>query len=130
MARLISEDALAIVTIWQEARGEIFAGKVAVGEVIRNRAAKNFQSDGTIAGTCLRSLAFSGWNASDRSRVEAVKLDDQDSVGAECVAAWARSNGSNLTDGALSYFNPSIVLPEWAGSMTKTCTIGNHEFYK
>lgn len=36
----------------------------------------------------------------------------------------------DLTEGATNYFNPSVVLPDWAAGMTKTVSIGHHDFYK
>lgn len=50
MALVISPDALGICTLWQEARGEPYQGKVAVGEVIRERMRRRYASDGTVAG--------------------------------------------------------------------------------
>lgn len=49
-----SDEALAALTVYLEARGESFAGKLAVAAVIRNRMERRYQSDGTIAGTVLR----------------------------------------------------------------------------
>lgn len=34
------------------------------------------------------------------------------------------------TGGATYYFNPNLVYPSWAESMTHTRTVGNHSFYK
>jgi spore germination cell wall hydrolase CwlJ-like protein len=54
MARVISEDALAVMTIAQEAIGESYEGKVAVAEVIRNRMAKHRGGDGATGVAILR----------------------------------------------------------------------------
>src|SRR5690242_9293677 len=76
--RLISDTALAAVTIWQEARGEAYAGKLAVAEVIRNRIKERYASDGTVAGTVIRPKQFSGWNSSDSNRIPSLQIDDGD----------------------------------------------------
>ena len=60
--KLFDDDALAIATIWQEAEGEPYDAKVAVGEVIRERMRRKYNSDGTIAGTVGRRFQFSAFN--------------------------------------------------------------------
>ncbi len=129
--RLISDEALAIATIWQEARGESFQGKIAVGEVILNRIKLGVFSDGTVAGTVLAPLQFSGWNTKDPNRIPSMRLDDFDPKVRECKDAWAAAlSGSSLTYGATHYFNPSVVLPLWSADMKKTTSVGSHDFYK
>ncbi|TFG62814.1 MAG: hypothetical protein E4H32_05290, partial [Nitrospirales bacterium] len=56
-----SEDILAALTIYLEARGESFAGKMAVAAVIRNRMHHKYHSDGTVKGTVLRAKQFEPW---------------------------------------------------------------------
>ena len=48
------DETLAALTVYLEARGESFAGKMAVAAVIRNRMKMKYQSDGTIRGPVLR----------------------------------------------------------------------------
>ena len=134
--RILSERALAVVTIYQEAQGEDYAGKVAVAEVIRNRMNKKYASDGTVAGTVLRPLQFSGWNAKDPGRVRAAKIDDEDALVKDCTKAWdAAMAGSNTVQGAVLYYNPDPRLvpetPEWAlpDSAVETARIGHHVFF-
>lgn len=125
MARLILDWVWGVLTVWQEAQGESFEDKVMVAEVIQRRTARKYMSDGTVAGTVLWPMQFSGWNAHDdtpqyKERVESAKLDDVDPVVRECVRAWeVAANGSNLTNGALLYYNPKISSPPWA----KKCTV-------
>lgn len=131
--RLISDDTLAIVTIWQEARGEAHAGKVAVGEVIRERARRVYMSDGTIAGTVLRPSQFSGWGNRDPNRVPSVRIDDSDPVVIDCARAWVESETSATVPGAVIYFNATFADPAFVLHVRRTCvlvaTIGAHEFY-
>ena len=134
--RVLSERALAIVTIYQEAQGEDYAGKLAVAEVIRNRMNKQYASDGTVAGTVLRPLQFSGWNAKDPGRVRNAKIDDTDQIVQDCVKAWeAALAGSNTVHGAVLYYNPDPrlvpVTPEWAKphSAQEVARVGHHVFF-
>ena len=127
--RLISDEALAVVTIWQEARGEPHEGKVAVGEVIRNRM-KLGKRPRSVAEVVLEPWQFSGFNTRDRNRTPSMMIDDEDPVVVECRAAWILSESSDLIRGATLYFNPHIVQPAWASHVTFAAEIGNHRFYR
>ena len=126
--RLVSDFALAVMTIWQEARGEPQAGRVAVGEVIRHRMK---QKGKTVAEIVLAPYQFSGYNTKDPNRTPAFLLDDTDPIVRECAIAWLDSASTDITEGATLYLNPDIVdpLPEWAVKATKTVKIGRHQFY-
>jgi N-acetylmuramoyl-L-alanine amidase len=133
--RLIHDDALAIATIWQEARGEPYEGKLAVAAVIRNRMKKKYTSDGTVEGTVLADYQFSGWNTDphDSSREQSVRIDDQDPVVRDCMQAWKESELIDPTHGAVLYFAPKGVkqTPKWAEPKKAklVSVINNHQFY-
>ena len=129
--RLVSDLALAVITIFQEARGESFQGKIAVAEVIRNRMRMKYSSDGTVVGTVLRPYQFSGWNTQDPNRIPAMRIDDTDPVVQECVQAWHQSENSSFVGQAVLYLNKSIVhpLPNWARDDKEVARIGAHTFY-
>lgn len=132
--RLITEEALAVVTIMQEAAGEPYTGKLAVAEVIRNRMNKKYASDGTVSGTVLRPLQFSGWNAKDPGRIRTVRSDSDDTAVKECIRAWHEAlGGSDTVHGAVLYYNPSIITepPEWAlpDSAIPVAVVGQHHFF-
>lgn len=130
LMRVLADDALAVITIWQEARGEDITGKVAVGEVILNRMRSKTHTDGTVAGTILKDRQFSGWNNTDPNRIPSVKIDDEDPVVQECIRAWnTAKSGSNFTRGATFYANLAIVKPAWLAEMTPTITVGQHTFF-
>ncbi len=123
--RLASDSYWGVATVWSEARGEPQAGRIAVGEVIRNRAKKHAWS---IARTVLAPQAFSCWNTYDVNRLGAAILDDTDPVVIACTSAWMESEFSNLTGGALNYWNPQQAKPSWADSIENPIAIGNHLF--
>lgn len=132
--RLIAEDTFAIITIYQEAQGEPYAGKVAVAEVIRNRMRRHYASDGTISGTVLRPLQFSGWNATDPGRIRSVRIDDADYLVHDCQRAWAEAlAGSETVQGAVLYYNPLVIhaRPDWASPehAVEVCRVGAHVFF-
>jgi N-acetylmuramoyl-L-alanine amidase len=131
---LVSETAWAVMTIAQEARSENYQGKLAVAEVIRNRMAQKFFSDGTVRGTVLKPYQFSGWNSSDPNRISCAGLRNNDPIVLDCLKAWneAVSKETNITGNAVSYFAHYIAQPDWAGSkqFEYTCQIGAHLFYK
>ena len=133
--RLINDDALAIVTIYMEARGEHFEGKLGVAEVILNRQRQ--KPGRTVAHVVARAFQFSGWNTRDHNRIPSLLIDDELPVVKECREAWrAAKDGTELTEGATHYMNVKLVmrlrgkLPKWVGRMEETVKIGAHTFYK
>ena len=143
MSRLISDEALAVSTIWGEAEGEPFEGQVAVAEVIRNRMLRRFLSDGTVAGTVFRPLQFSIWNQGESRRIWAAQLDRDDPLVQSCERAWAtaKAGSSVVGPGALNYLNPTglVHLPHWAADphdprylnpRLVIRTIGRHAFLR
>lgn len=131
MARLINPEALAIATIWMEARGEGMDGMICVGEVIRNRMRRRYQSDGTIEGTVLRPYQFSGFNTRDANRTPALRLESDDPVVIQCGSAWQLSEETVMTRGAVLYYNPSIVTvrPPWVLASAEVAHVGKHHFF-
>lgn len=123
-----SPEDLAALTIYLEARGESFAGKMAVAAVIRNRMKLKYHSDGTVKGTVLKRKQFQPWNRQQPHQVFANfnKRRMQDSL-----LAWRLvQDGRNVVDGAVLFYNPQIAqTPLWAKVGTRVATIGGHEFY-
>lgn len=101
-----------------EARGEPYAGQVAVGAVILNRVEHpSFPS--TIAGVVYQPGAFT------------CMVDGQiDQPVAESAVRAAREalNGSDPSGGAIYYFNPSSATSSWIWSRPLIKTIGKHRF--
>lgn len=130
MSLIIQPDALAVTTIWQEARGEPYIGKVAVGEVIRNRMGRGYSSDSTVAGTVLRDFQFSAWNVGDPNRIKSLKLDDLDPIVIDCIRAWHESKKTVYAKGAVLYCNTNLARPFWATPERMLTVIGSHTFYR
>jgi spore germination cell wall hydrolase CwlJ-like protein len=134
MPKLIPDWNWAVLTILQEASSEPFEGKVAVAEVIRNRMARRYQSDGTILGTVLRPLQFSGWNTSDPNRIRVAQYEITDPAVVDSIKAFQRAfeEKTSLTQGAVLYHAKTMIpYPPWASSpkVHKITEIGNHIFY-
>lgn len=148
---------LAAVCIADEAAGQPYEGKVAVGRVIRNRMALKYASDGTVAGTVLRPLQFSGfWFAMedgvyrrtewtlDGAEEEAATLlaeFSRQAIWADCKRAWRDSApGCGFAGGpqyrkldgeAVLYFNPRIcAAPPWANPHDLEAVIFQHSFFR
>jgi spore germination cell wall hydrolase CwlJ-like protein len=130
MAHLVSDDIWGVMTVWQEAQGEVFDGKTAVAEVILRHAHIGFSDpEKTVAGAVLHSWQFSGWNTVSPVRVRSAQLDDQDLVVQECMKAWERAKGgSNVSCGALLYYNPAVCTPSWEPHCCEVAVIGHHRF--
>lgn len=129
--RLIPDDVWAILCIFAEARGEPYEGQVAVGNIIRNRMARKFFSDGTVVGTVVYAKQFSWMNDSDgqRQRVLAARWDNPDI--AQASKAWFESEHVNHVQDALLY-HADFVHPWWAKAqgIEHVVTIGHHLFFR
>ena len=123
-----TDDILAALTIYLEARGESFAGKMAVAAVIRNRMNHKYHSDGTIRGTVLRANQFEPWIG--RSPKE-VRFNPRNRKMQESLLAWELvQDGRNVVDGAVLFYNPTLVnTPRWAKVYQRVAKIGEHEFF-
>ena len=123
--RLIADDAVAIATVYGEARGESDDGMTCVAETIRNRIRAGRGKDAT--AVCLAPLQFSCWNHDTRWRAAMLSLDVDDPVAQRCAAAWALAQaGSDVARGATAYLNVEETrrlrgdgtLPFWARDPT------------
>lgn len=132
--------ALAVATIWQEARGESYEGKLAVAEVIRDRTLLKYQSDGTLLGTLFKAYQFSGWNTDDPNRLKALKaiaephlLSPNQRFELEaCAAAWAEAvaTGTATAKSAVLYHAASMKqFPGWSKRVKEVARVGGHIFY-
>ncbi len=124
---------LAIATLWQEARGEDQAAREAVAWVVKNRMARLYDSDGTIAGTVLKRWQFSGWMSATIAR-QALRAVGTGAPLIEALrAAWdAAGVGPDPTRGAVLYYSPATMrgpAPRWAARAPYLTTIGPFRLY-
>lgn len=107
-----SDDHKAVRVIIGEAADQSFAGKVAVGEVIRRRGGiKGFSST-------KKDLAKFSRQQPAKTRIEA-------------RIAWNLSKFTNFTRGADHFDNiQAFGVPEWAKKMKKTVKIDDMQYYK
>jgi spore germination cell wall hydrolase CwlJ-like protein len=127
-----SEAAARIIsyTLYAEARGEPFKGKMAVAAVIQTRARI---SNTSLTDVCLKDNQFSCWN-----ELEAVPefyirgrgiLPDDIRARSDCYGiAWVLMSSSREWDYLTHFYNPAKASPSWAGSLRGKRTIGNHVF--
>lgn len=104
--------------IYAEARGEPYAGQVAVGAVILNRV-KSSKFPNTIYGVIYQPYAFTC--VSDGQ----INLEPNQTA---YNAARDAMNGWDPSYGALYYYNPATAKSSWIWSRKILVTIGKHNF--
>ena len=104
--------------IHAEARGEPYAGQVAIGAVILNRVASS-KFPNTISGVIYQPYAFTAVNDGQ------INLEPNQTA---YNAARDALNGWDPSYGALYYYNPKTATSSWIWSRTVLVTIGNHKF--
>lgn len=106
--------------VYGEARGEPYAGQVAVAAVVLNRVASS-SFPNTVSGVIYQSGAF------DVVSDGQINLTPNETA---IKAAQDAINGWDPSYGALYYFNPSTATNKWIWSRPMTVTIGRHRFCK
>lgn len=124
-------------TVFLEAEGEPYMGKLAVAYVIRNRA-KGVRTAAALDDVILRPWQFSCWNAdyadNRKQRLASPDAEMWDASWQATAAAWW-SFAPDPTYGANHYLNPKTVkaygeLPRWYDEARITAKIGAHEFLR
>ena len=134
---------IAARTVYGEARGEDFLGKVAVAWVIRNRSTIDLHNDGkpdwwgeTIFQVCRKKWQFSCWNTKDPNRAKLLHIPVRDEGYRECLNAVALSmvgvpDKDDPTNGSTHYHVFDMRRPpKWSQGKTPCARIGAHVFYK
>jgi spore germination cell wall hydrolase CwlJ-like protein len=104
--------------IHHEARGESYAGKLAVGNVVLNRAAsKRFPH--SVCGVVKQRKQFSWYKGNDATFSATVSNDTRRA--ARQAMASKRDN--------VMFFHATYVAPKWSSRLKRKFTIGNHIFY-
>lgn len=121
------------LTIFLEASGEPPAGRLAVAEVIANRAReRNIPA----AEVCLQRFQFSPWNAGQDvvlSRYAAgryIKTQHDQQIFDECLnlARIIEAGNMPIGHGWNYFFNPQKCSPSWGKKMRNSEMVGNHQF--
>ena len=131
--------------IYHEARGESFAGKVAVANVTHNRV-DSTKYPNTYCGVVYQAQMYVNWRGNEvpaRHKCQFSwycdgKSDEIPSFDGdifqliyEYAELYLRPDVIliDITDGA-THYHADYVFPEWRKSKTKTVEIGDHIFYR
>lgn len=106
--------------VYAEARGEVYAGQVAIAAVVLNRV-KSSSFPNSVSGVIYQSGAFTA--VSDGQ----INLTPNDTAR---KAAQDALNGWDPTYGSIYYFNPNTATNAWIWSRPHVITIGKHRFCK
>lgn len=106
--------------VYSEARGEPYAGQVAVAAVTLNRV-KSSSFPNTLSGVVYQAGAY------DSVRDGQINLTPNSTAK---KAAQDAMNGWDPSYGAIYYFNPATATNKWIWSRPMTVTIGKHRFCK
>ena len=127
-----SEAAARIIsyTLYAEARGEPFKGKLAVAAVIQTRARR---SNTSLTEICLKDKQFSCWNS--LKAVPEFYISGEGILPADIKArsdcygiAWVLMSSARKWNYLTHFYNPATVTPSWAGVLRGKRVIGNHVF--
>ena len=113
--------------IYGEARGESDNGRIAVGNVIINRAKNK-----SIKDVIMQSKQFSCLNPNDKNFqvISEPEINDSDMVECRKIADMLLSGRiMDNTRGSMFYHEKS-VKPYWAKNKTVKRKIGRHRFYR
>lgn len=131
------------LTIYGEARGEPFPGKLGVGWVVRNRAENpGWWGGPSLADVCLHRWQFSCWNENDPNsgQLHRFGTDDllEDAELRVCLRAALEvtsPSGVDISHGADHYvrtdwLTSAKLRPNWANGHDPVAEIGHHSFYR
>ena len=120
-------------TVWGEARGEDYNGKLAVASVIRNRVNNPGWWGHSLRGVCLKPYQFSCWNRDDPNSDRILAVDYTNRTLRECLRAVLEALDSplDITHGATHYLVSTLEpKPNWYSRGKEICRIGKHSFLK
>lgn len=106
--------------VYGEARGEPYAGQVAVAAVVLNRV-RNSSFPNTVSGVIYQKGAF---DVVSDGQINLTPNDTAKKAAQDALNGWDPSNG------AIYYFNPATATNKWIWSRPMTVTIGKHRFCK
>lgn len=104
--------------VYGEARGEPYAGQVAVAAVILNRV-RSSKFPNTVSGVIYQKGAFTAVSDGQINLMPASSAYN---------AARDALNGWDPTNGCLYYYNPATATSKWIWSLKVEVRIGRHSF--
>lgn len=129
--RVIEDDTWGALNILAEARGEPYAGQVAVGNVVRARMRLKHFSDGTVVGTVWRPSQFSWTRSDDPQRLRVLMADDETVAWRMAKQAWEESAAKNVVPPDTTHYHADYIRkPGWAARLEFVKKIGRHLFYR
>ncbi|MCK6454851.1 MAG: cell wall hydrolase [Alphaproteobacteria bacterium] len=124
-------------TIWGEARGEGFRGKLAVGWVARNRAEHPRWWGRDLEAVLLKPAQFSCWNADDPNAAKCLRVGPDDRAFVDCLAAAHAVIEGTIADptdadgaGGADHYHVAGLVPAWSQGRAPLVAIGRHVFYR
>ncbi len=127
-------------TVFGEARGEPYEGRLGVAHCILNRVRADLGNDGKpdwwgegITAVCLKPWQFSCWLPSDPNRARMLATEPDDPVMLACLKACvdALAGAPDPTNGATHYFATTMPsAPRWADGRVPDLVIGRHAFFR
>jgi N-acetylmuramoyl-L-alanine amidase len=138
----LSDSQLMALTIYGEARGEKYEGKVAVGSIILERVDHRDWDGKTVSDVCLMPYQFSCYLPDDPN-FPALKLiagdwdnkilQSKDLRGCYSVAAMLLAGEiprtREIAEHHATQYKTIKCKAAWADKMKKVAVIGRHEFY-
>ncbi len=118
-------------TVWREARGESYEGKLAVAQSIMNRVRLPSWWGDSVQGVVTKKWQYSSLTDPKDLQLTTWPRED-DARWQECLQlALDVVNGDvgNPVPGADSYYAVTIPAPKWATDGAFVRQIGNHRFY-
>ncbi|MGK7895018.1 MAG: cell wall hydrolase [Xenococcus sp. (in: cyanobacteria)] len=121
-------------TIYGEARGENYQGKIAVAYTIINRVESPITWWGdSIIDVCQHPYQYSCWNINDPNRSKIKSVTRSNPNFEECYQVAKKVVAKEIEDptsGATHYYAKYIATPSWAKGLTPAARIYNHLFFK
>jgi len=122
-----------IQTMWGEARGEKFFGKIAIVQVGLNRVSRESWYGHNLHDVFLKKEQFSCWNERDPNYKKVVDLTWEDAENYELNSAFKLAinwwvAGEDITRGA-THYHADYVTPYWAVGKVPCAVIGGHKYY-
>ena len=104
--------------VYSEARGEPYAGQVAVAAVVLNRV-RSSSFPNTVSGVIYQKGAFT---AVDDGQINLTPNQTAYNAARDALNGW------DPTNGCLYYYNPATATSKWIWSLKVEITIGRHSF--